>query len=35
MGETIVNSRAVARFKFLRFGKFDARNRPYFHILVR
>ena len=35
MGEIVVNSRAVARFKFLRFDKFEARNRPHLHILVR
>lgn len=28
MGEIVVNSRAVARFNFLRFDKFEARNRP-------
>ena len=33
MGEIVVNSRAVARFKFLRFDKFEARNRPHLHIL--
>lgn len=35
MGEVVVNSRAVARFNFLRFDKFEARNRPHLHILVR
>lgn len=35
MGEIVVNSRAVARFNFLRFDKFEARNRPHLHILVR
>jgi hypothetical protein len=35
MGEIVVNSRSVARFKFLRFDKFEARNRPHLHILVR
>ena len=35
MGEMVVNSRAVARFKFSRFDKFEARNRPHLHILVR
>ena len=33
MGEIVVNSRAVARFKFSRFDKFEARNRPHLHIL--
>ena len=35
MGEKVVNSRVVARFKFSRFDKFEARNRPHLHILVR
>ena len=35
MGEIVVNSSAVARFKFSRFDKFEARNRPHLHILVR
>lgn len=35
MGEMVVNSRALARFKFSRFDKFEARNRPHLHILVR
>ncbi len=35
MGEIVVNSRAVARFKILRFDKFEARIRPHLHILVR
>ncbi len=35
MGYIVVNSRAVARFKFLQFDKFVARNRPHLHILVR
>jgi len=34
MGETVVNSRAVARFNFSRFDKFEARNRPHLHILA-
>ena len=35
MGEIAVNSRVVARFKFSRFDKFEARNRPHLHILIR
>lgn len=35
MGEIVVISKAVARFKLLRFDKFEARNRPHLHILVR
>ncbi len=35
MGEIVLNSRTVARFKFSRFDKFEARNRPHLHILVR
>jgi hypothetical protein len=35
MDEIVVNSMVVARFKFLRFDKFEARNRPHLHILVR
>ena len=35
MGEIVVKSRAVARFRFSRFDKFEARNRPHLHILVR
>ena len=35
MGEIAVNSRVVARFKFSRSDKFEARNRPHLHILVR
>ncbi len=35
MGEIVVNSRDVARFKFSRFDKIEARNRPHLHILVR
>lgn len=35
MGEIVVNSMVVARFKFLQFDKFEARNRPHLHILVR
>lgn len=35
MGEIVVNSRAVARFKFSRVDKFEVRNRPHLHILVR
>ncbi len=33
MGDIVVNSRAVAHFKFLRLDKFEARNRPRLHIL--
>ena len=35
MGEIVVNSRVVVRFKFSQFDKFEARNRPHLHILVR
>jgi len=35
IGEIVVNSRAVARYKFLWFDKFEARNRSHLHILVR
>ena len=35
MGEIVVNSTVVTRFKFSRFDKFEARNRPHLHILVR
>ncbi len=35
MGEIVVKSWAVARFKFSRFDTFEARNRPHLHILVR
>ena len=35
MGDIVVNSRAVARFKFSRFDKFEARNRPHLQILLR
>ena len=35
MGKFVVNSTVVARFKFLRFDKFEARNHPHLHILVR
>ncbi len=35
MGEILVSSRAVDRFKFSRFDKFEARNRPHLHIHVR
>jgi len=35
MGEIVVNSRAVARFKLSRFDRFEARNRPHLHILGR
>ena len=35
MGEIVVNSRIVARFKFLRVDKFEARNRPHLHIPIR
>jgi hypothetical protein len=35
MGEIVVNSRAVARFNLSRFDKFEARNRPHLHILIR
>jgi len=34
IGLPVVNSRAVARFNFLRVDKFEARNRPYLHILA-
>ncbi len=34
MGEIVVDSRAVARLKFLRFDNFEARNRPHLHILI-
>jgi hypothetical protein len=35
MGEIVLNSRAVARFKLSRFETFEARNRPHLHILER
>lgn len=35
MGEIVVYSRAVTRFTFSRLDKFEARNRPHLHILVR
>lgn len=35
MGEIAGNSRAVARFKSSRFDRFETRNRPHLHILVR
>ena len=28
MGEIVVNSRVLARFKLSRFDRFEARNRP-------
>ena len=34
MSEIVVKSRVVARINFLRFDKFEARNRPHLHILV-
>jgi hypothetical protein len=34
MGEKVVNSRAVARFKFSRVDKFEALNRPHLHLPV-
>lgn len=35
MGEIVVNSRVLARFKLSQFDRFEARNRPHLHILVR
>jgi hypothetical protein len=35
MGEKAVISRTLARLKFLWFDKFEARNRPHLHILLR
>ena len=35
MGEVVVNSTVVVRFKLSRFDRFEARNRPHLHILVR
>jgi hypothetical protein len=33
MSEIVINSRAVARFKFSHFDKFEAHNRTPLHIL--
>jgi len=35
MGEKAVISRTLARLKFSWFDKFEARNRPHLHILLR
>jgi hypothetical protein len=35
MGDIVVNSKVVARFNLSQFDKFEARNRPHLHILVR
>ncbi len=32
MGDIVLNSRAIARFKLSRFDKFEVRNRPHLHI---
>ena len=34
MGEVVVNSTVVVRFKLSRFDRFEARNRPHLHILA-